>query len=257
MHPVTMKNVTLRFYEELNDFLPAGRKKQSFEVAFRGRQTVKDIIESNGVPHIEVDLILVNGQPKEFGYLVCDGDRISVYPVFETFNISPVNVLRRKPLRKTAFILDVHLGRLKKYLRIFGFDTLYRNDYRDEEIVEISNKEHRIILTRDVGLLKRNKVRSGYWVRNIYPRLQVREIVERFDLYDSVDPFRRCSDCNGMIGEVSAESVSGMIKPRTRRYFDVFFQCAGCGKIYWKGSHYTKMCDFISEILSTQQDKNV
>ena len=250
-----MKSVTLRFYEELNDFLPENKKKQPFGVEFKGRQTVKDIIESQGVPHIEVDLVLVHGKPVGFSYLVQHEDKISVYPVFESFNISPVNELRDKPLRKTAFILDVHLGRLKKYLRLLGFDTLYRNDYEDAEIVEISNAEHRIILTRDIGILKRNEVKLGYWIRNIYPRQQIKEVVDRFDLYDRIEPFKRCSECNGMIERVSKESVFDYLQPGTRKYYNEFFRCTGCEKIYWKGSHYTKLNDLISEILSHQHEK--
>jgi uncharacterized protein with PIN domain len=250
-----MKSVTLRFYEELNDFLPERKKKQPFGVEFKERQTVKDIIESQGVPHIEVDLVLVQGKPVDFGYQVQPDDKISVYPVFESFNISSVNELRDKPLRKTAFILDVHLGRLKTYLRLFGFDTLYRNDYEDEEVVKISNAEHRIILTRDVGILKRNEVKLGYWIRNIYPRQQIKEVIDRFDLYDRIDPFNRCSECNGTIEKVSRESVFGQLQPGTRKYFNEFFRCTGCEKIYWQGSHYTKLNDLISEILSHQHDK--
>ncbi len=250
-----MKSVTLRFYEELNDFLPGGKKKHLFSVAYKGRQTVKDIIESQGVPHIEVDLVLVNGKHVDFGYLVQHEDKISVYPVFESFNISSVSKLRNKPLRKTAFILDVHLGRLKNYLRLLGFDTLYKNDYEDAEIVEISNAEHRIILTRDVGILKRNEVRLGYWIRNIYPRQQTNEVVERFDLYDQIEPFKRCSECNGVIEQVSRESIIDRLQPGTRKYYNEFFRCTGCEKIYWKGSHYTKLNDFISEILSHQHEK--
>ena len=250
-----MKSVTLRFYEELNDFLPKSKQKQPFGVEFKGRQTVKDVIESQGVPHIEVDLVLVHGKPVDFSYQVQHEDKISVYPVFESFNISSVNELRDKPLRKTAFILDVHLGRLKTYLRLFGFDTLYRNDYEDEEIVKISNAEHRIILTRDVGILKRNEVKLGYWIRNIYPRQQIKEVMDRFDLYDRIEPFKRCSECNGMIEEVSRESVFGQLQPGTRKYFNKFFRCTGCEKIYWQGSHYTKLNDLISEILSHQHDQ--
>jgi len=250
-----MKSVALRFYEELNDFLPKSKKKQSFSVAFKGRQTVKGIIESQGVPHIEVDLVLVNGKPVDFNYLVQHEDKVSVYPVFESFNISSVSKLREKPLRITSFILDVHLGRLKKYLRLLGFDTLYRNDYEDAEIVDISNAEHRIILTRDVGILKRNEVSLGYWIRNIYPRQQIKEVVERFDMYDRIEPFKRCSDCNGVIQKVSRESVIDQLLPGTRKYYSEFFRCCNCEKIYWKGSHYTKLNNFISEILSHQHEK--
>ncbi|MGH8248973.1 MAG: Mut7-C RNAse domain-containing protein, partial [Gammaproteobacteria bacterium] len=115
----------LRFYEELNDFLPPSRRKTDFDLPINGRSSVKDLIESTGVPHTEIDLILVNGESVGFGYIVRPGDRISVYPVFETFDISPLNVLRPKPLRETRFVLDTHLGKLTRYLRLLGFDSLY------------------------------------------------------------------------------------------------------------------------------------
>jgi hypothetical protein len=124
-----------RFYEELNDFLPNNRKKTAFSYAFEGKPSVKDAIESVGIPHVEVDLILVNGESVDFKYQLRDNDHISVYPVFESLNISEVSKIREKPLRNMAFVLDVHLGKLAKYLRMFGFDTVYRNDYDDPEII--------------------------------------------------------------------------------------------------------------------------
>ena len=82
-----MPEVTFRFYEELNDFLPAGKRKRDFQSPFKGRESIKDKIEALGVPHTEVDLILVNGNSVDFGYILQDRDRISVYPVFETLDI--------------------------------------------------------------------------------------------------------------------------------------------------------------------------
>ena len=140
------KYVTLRFYEELNDFLPDIKRKKRYKINISGRQTVKDLIESQGIPHTEIDLILVNGEPVKFNQIIHEGDDISVYPVFESFDISEITSLENRPLRDPKFILDVHLGRLAKYLRVMGFDTLYRNDYSDNEIVEISINEKRILV---------------------------------------------------------------------------------------------------------------
>ena len=151
------KAANFRFYEELNDFLPENKRKIEYSYAFYGTPAVKDAIEAEGVPHTEVDLILVNGKSVGFDYLLQHSDRVSVYPVFETLDISPVIRLREKPLRESKFILDVHLGKLTKLLRRLGFDSNYRNDYSDPEIVNISLKEKRIILTRDRGILKINK----------------------------------------------------------------------------------------------------
>lgn len=246
-----MKYISIRFYEELNDFLPHFKKKKRYDIQLAGRQTVKDLIESQGVPHTEIDLILVNGQPVSFGQIIYEGDDISVYPVFEGFDISGVTLIENRPLRDPGFILDVHLGRLAKYLRAMGFDTLYRNDYDDAEIVDISNREKRIILTRDKGILMRNTVQRGYWVRNTGVRDQAFEIIRKFDLYTKISPFKRCMECNGLIGPVSKESALPFIQPKTRQYYNDFFQCHGCHKIYWKGSHYGRMNQFIMGIVKS------
>jgi uncharacterized protein len=153
-----MKTAFFRFYEELNDFLPEDRRKRDFSLNFDGRPTVKHLIESIGVPHTEIDLILVNGVSVDFKHHVSDQDRVAVYPVFESFDISPLVRLRPYPLRKPVFILDVHLGKLARKLRLLGFDTLYRNDYEDSEIVAIAVAAHRIVLTRRYPTVKSRQV---------------------------------------------------------------------------------------------------
>jgi uncharacterized protein len=210
---------------------------------------VKDLIESQGVPHTEIDLILVNGHPVNFSQILNEGDDISVYPVFENFDISGLTPLKNRPLRNPRFVLDVHLGRLAKYLRVMGFDTLYQNYYSDNKIVEISNLEKRIILTRDKGILMRNAVQRGYWVRNTGVQDQAIEIIRKFDLFKMIRPFKRCMECNGLIEPVSKESIIHLIQARTRQYYEEFFRCTGCLKVYWKGSHYGRMNQFIKAIL--------
>jgi len=181
-----MHKAYLRFYEELNDFLPEEKRKKRFIHQFIDRASVKDLIESLGVPHTEVDLILVNEKSVNFKYSINDGDDISVYPVFESFDISDVQHLRPKPLRKPKFVADVHLGRLTRYLRMLGIDVLYTNNFTDDEIVKISVKEKRTILTKDRGILKRNEVTHGYWIRSTKAEAQTEEVLERFHLQNEI-----------------------------------------------------------------------
>ncbi len=246
------KYVTVRFYEELNDFLPDSKRKKRYTINISGRQSVKDLIESQGIPHTEIDLILINGNPVKFTHVIHEGDDISVYPVFESFDITTVTPIENRPLRDPKFILDVHLGRLAKYLRVMGFDTLYRNDYSDNEIAELSLKEKRIILTRDKGLLMRNAVRRGYWVRNISVKAQAYEVIRRFNFFSLISPFKRCIECNGLIEPVSKETILDLIQPGTKKYFNDFYRCTGCMKVYWKGSHYGRMNEFIMGIINEQ-----
>ncbi len=234
-----------RFYEELNDFLPADRWKQTIDYSFGGHPGVKDPIEALGVPHSEVDLIVVNGQSVGFDYQLQNADRVAVYPCFEALDISPIVKLRDEALRKTAFVLDVNLGKLAKLLRLLGFDASYRNDYSDEELINSGITEHRIILTRDRRLLFHKIITHGYFVRSDNPIEQAREVVERFDLADSIRPFDRCIACNGNIVSVSKEKIIDKLQPLTRKYYDEFTQCEACGHIYWKGSHYEGLVERI------------
>ncbi|MDP4277033.1 MAG: Mut7-C RNAse domain-containing protein, partial [Bacteroidota bacterium] len=229
---------TFRFYEELNDFLPAGKAKTTFSWRFEGHPSVKDVIEAIGVPHAEVDLILVNGQPVDFTCKLNDADFVSVYPVFESFDISTATHLCGRPLRKMTFILDVHLGKLARYLRLFGFDVIYKTENDDNEIIRTALSEHRLILTRDVGLLKVKAVTHGYWIRSQQPKDQLREVLDHFDLYGMACPFSRCVACNGQLVEVEKASVMDRLEPLTKKYFDEFYLCSNCGGLFWKGSHY-------------------
>jgi len=248
------KTAHFRFYEELNDFLPKARKKSTFLYEFSGSPAVKDAIEANGVPHTEIDLILVGGESVAFAYRLKDGDRVAVYPVFESLDITPVTHLRPEPLREPKFILDVHLGKLAHYLRIFGFDSKYDNRYKNAVLAANAKKESRIILTRDVNLLKCKSITHGYRVRSQKPETQLVEVLKRFDLKNLIRPLSRCIVCNGDISKVSKKSISHRLKPKTREYYEEFYRCDSCRNIYWKGSHYQKMERFISRITNNWED---
>jgi len=242
------KEATFRFYEELNDFLPGYRRKKPFVYRFSGTPAVKDAVEAMGVPHTEIDLILVNGKSVDFRYHLENDDKVSVYPVFESLDISEATHLRAVPLRIPKFVLDVHLGKLARKLRMLGFDALFRNDYRDAELVRVSVIEKRILLTRDIGLLKTKEVERGYWVRSQSSKAQLIEVLVRFDLYSRIRPFYRCMRCNGIIRSVAKKDIVKVVQPLTRRYYDEFYRCSSCKTVYWKGSHYDRMMRFIAEI---------
>jgi hypothetical protein len=244
-----------RFYEELNDFLPPERRKVSFPWPFQGSPPVKFGIEALGVPHTEVDMILVNSHSVDFSYKIGPDDQISVYPVFESLDIAPVSHLREKPLREPKFIADSHLGRLTKYLRLFGFDTHYRNSISDREIIDLAEAEKRVVLTRDRDLLKNRRVTRGYWVRSQQREEQLGEVLSRFDLRNRIRPFSRCMVCNGTIMEVAREKIVEKLLPKTRLYFQEFWRCEPCGRIYWKGSHWERMKEFVSETRIVKSEK--
>jgi uncharacterized protein with PIN domain/sulfur carrier protein ThiS len=239
----------LRFYEELNDFLPPSQRKVEFEHRFERRTSIKDMIESLGVPHPEIELILVNGRSVDFSHIVEDGDRISVYPVFECLDVSTLIRLRPTPLRNPRFVVDCNLGRLARYLRLLGLDCLYQNDFSDETVSRISQQQHRIVLTRDRRLLQRKIITHGFYVRAVNPRDQVREVLQRLDLHGSVQPFTRCTRCNGLLKTTLKETVEHQLEAKTRRYYDRFLQCVQCGQVYWQGSHHKRARRLIRELL--------
>lgn len=242
----------LRFYAELNYFLPPEKRQTAFSHNFFGQPSVKDVIESLGIPHTEVDLILAEDKSVDFSYRVKDGDRISVFPMFEAVDISRVLKVRPEPLREPRFVLDTHLGKLASYLRMLGFDTLYQNDYADEALARISAEQRRILLTRDRGLLKRSVVTHGYLVRADDPREQVKEVLQRFDLLDAIKSFSRCMHCNAVLKNVGYEEVKSIIPPRVRQNTREFKQCQECKQVYWKGTHHRGMVEFINQIVSDQ-----
>ncbi len=249
-----MNTAKFRFYEELNDFLPERRKRVQFDYSFEGNPAVKDIIESFGVPHTEVDLIIVNGVSVRFDYNLKEGDYISVYPMFENMDISNLTHLREKPLREPRFICDVQLGRLAKYLRMLGFDTLYSNKYNVKEIIKISNEEKRTILTRNIFLLKNSLVVRGYWIRAQDPHSQIIQVIQFSDLLSLIKPFYRCSECNGLLESVAKEEILDKLLPNTKKYFNEFHRCSSCGKIYWKGSHFKKILNLSENVKKEAED---
>ena len=241
---------SFRFYAELNDHLPSRMQYRPVEKQFIVPASVKDMIESLGVPHTEVDLVLVNGESSDFSRLVENGDRVAIYPMFESIDITPILRVRPQPLREPKFVLDVHLGRLAAYLRMLGFDTLYTNRTSDVELVRISVQQRRVLLTRDRGVLKHSAVMHGYWLRETNSRRQAAEVVKRFDLIRSLRLLTRCMVCNELLREISRAEVRGRVPERVLEWCDKFRECPGCTRVYWEGSHYRRMKDWIEELVA-------
>lgn len=234
-------SVDVRVYAGLNDFLPPELRGLTVRRPFRGHQTVKDVLEAMGVPHTEVDLIVVNGSAQGFGHRPDAGARIAAYPAFEALDIGATARLRPVPLRDPRLVVDVNLGRLARLLRLLGFDVWWSNDADDQTLAEISGEEKRILLTRDRGLLKRRAITRGLFVRSADPEEQALEVLRRLDLRQRLAPLTRCMRCNGALAAVDKDEVADRLEPLTRRYYDDFSRCTQCGRIYWPGSHYAKL----------------
>ena len=260
------RQVKISFYEALKDFISADESSEHNDQAnlaeryprvvyhhLKQQRSVKDLVESLGVPHTEIDVIVVNDDSVDFDYLVNTDDEIEVYPVHS-------NCLKQKHAGlaflhcvpddpgEYRFILDVHLGRLASYLRMLGFDVLYKNNCDDEELAEISAKESRILLTCDRLLLMRKIVDYGYFVRSRNIDEQLPEVVKRYRLQHKLRPFTRCMNCNGITHAVDKHAIEHLLEPGTDKYYDEFYQCEQCKKVYWRGNHYDRMQSVIAKL---------
>jgi uncharacterized protein len=242
---------SFRFFGSLNDFLPAAKKEVAFSYHFTGLPAVKDSIEALGVPHPEVAVILIDGQPAVLTTPLQPRNQVAVYPFEPTASWPPGYSLRIPAPTPARFVLDVHLGKLARNLRLLGFDAYYQNDHSDQAIAALAARENRLVLTRDIGLLKQKTITWGYWLRSQDPEVQLREVIGYFRLQHQLAPFTRCLACNAGIVAVDRETVWEALPPNTRRYFQEFYQCTHCKRVYWKGSHFDRMQAFVEQVTMT------
>ena len=231
--------VRLNLHGDLDFFVRSGVRGRSIERSLGEKTSVKDVFEGCGVPHPEVDLILVNGQPVDFDYVTGNDAIVELYPV----KTAPPNFKdKRLQISSTKrFILDGHLGKLARDLRLLGFDVAYDPRAEDRQLIDIMERENRALLTRDRRLLMHRVVKTGYCPRSQNVDEQTVEVIRRFDLLGSIAPFTRCLRCNAPLRKVSKADVIENLEPLTKIYYEQFRRCAGCGQIYWSGSHFSKL----------------
>lgn len=248
--------VLLRCYAELNDYLPKVCRQRELPVPLSDAATVGSLIVGQKIPVEAVEVALVNGNSCGLDRVLRDGDRVSLYPMFETIDATPLLRLRGQPLRQMRFVADAHLGRLARYLRLLGFDTLFENDPGDPELARISSQEGRVLLSRDRELLQRRSLTHALWIPPIRPHEQLVYLVEHLDLRGLFKPFTRCTVCNGLLSPVSREHSDPDVPPSVRAAFDTFWRCDGCARVYWQGSHYERLKVLVGQ-LSPADDPNV
>ena len=228
------------FHGDLAPLLPPERRDGPFAYPFNGGQSAKHLVEAARVPHTEVGDLRIDDQPASLDRLIQHGERVDVFPCTPPLD----------PETDPRFILDNHLGRLAAHLRLLGLDCLYRNDYQDEELAAVCAVERRILLTRDRCLLMRKTVLRGRLLRSRLAEEQTAEILARYNLKQALQPFRRCLTCNGLLEAVDKAEIEARLQPLTRQYFDEFKRCAACGQVYWKGSHYARMQNWIDNLAA-------
>jgi len=238
-----------RFHGGLEELLVRRYRADLPSYCFRDNPGIKDAIETMGIPHTEVDVILANSLSVHFSYPLQNNDVIDVYPVFSDVPVAKPLKLTPCPPDPVSFVLDVHLGKLARRMRLLGFDVCYRNDLDDAEIMEIADREGRVILTRDLGILKHRKVVHGYLVRSDQIDCQLREVLKRYELYGQIHLWTRCMVCNGLMERVEKAEVLDRLEPKTRLYYEDFHRCSSCDQLYWQGSHFFKIAAWLNEFL--------
>lgn len=235
-----------RFYAHLNLFLPLSRRQVTLAYGIKPPVSVKHVIESLGVPHTEVAVILVNEVGQTFDYLLQPQDRVAVFPAFQTLTGAVGPPLRPPWPEPPIFLADNHLGRLARFLRLLGFDTWYHPAWDDAQLAQAAGAQARILLTRDRNLLKRKEVIFGYCLHTLEPLEQLQAVVRRFGLPAEIQPWQRCLRCNGRLLPAAKETVLAQLEPKTRLFFDEFRQCAACGQVYWQGSHMERLAGVVA-----------
>ncbi|MFC6671349.1 Mut7-C RNAse domain-containing protein [Marinobacterium aestuariivivens] len=243
-----MIQVECRCHGRLNELLPPSQRGRARLMRLKQAVSLQQLLIPLRIPHPEVDLALINGVPVALSCQVQDGDHLHLYPDIGDIDDPAIIPLRRRPLQRARFILDVHLGRLARRMRLLGLDTWYRNHMDDRPIIRLARLQSRMILTRDRGLLQQPDVSHGYYVRATHPEKQLREVLARFEAWPWLAPFSRCTRCNSLIERLSPEEVQRRVRPRLSREFDTFFRCTGCDQLYWQGSHYDRLRAYVDQL---------
>lgn len=247
-----MVTVRLRFYAELNEHLAPDLRQIEFPSSLREGTTLGAALACLGIPANEVSLFLVNGESVGLSHCLKEGDRVSVYPVFDAMDVGPVTRLPDLPLRRMRFVLDVHLGKLAHHLRMMGFDALYRNSFTPTELIDIAARDDRILLSMGASLIEKGGANAGYRIRSSNPREQLVEILRRFDLWTSVHPFERCLHCNEILHRQEQDAVLDRLPEKVRALYHQFNVCPACSRVYWEGTHFARMKAFVGEVLAKE-----
>lgn len=211
------------------------------------RASIKDIVESLGVPHTEIGELRAGGLRPGWEYIPAGGERLEAESIFSPFDVTRPCPLRPNPLPDLRFICDVNVGKLAVLMRMIGADAWMENDWDDADIAAAAQKFGRVVLSKDSGLLKRKQIEFGRLVRSEDPDRQLREVVDFFGLRPDRF-FSRCLRCNTRLVPVEKSRIEHRLLPKTRKYFHEFFLCPACGRIYWSGSHMDKMRDRLRAI---------
>lgn len=250
-----MLHIHLRFYEELNAFIPQDLRKKRFTHTLKVQTSVKDLIESFNIPHTQVNMILVNSEQAEFGHLINDHDDVSVFPYFHRFDVTNLTKITHPEPQTIRFVVDNHLKNLARDLRMLGLDTIYNESNATSKLIALANSQDRILLTKNRNVLKYNILNYGYYVYAKQKDDQLEEVIMQFKLTDKIRFLSRCLECNTKIKSIEKEKVCDRLPIKVREKHSTFTYCPNCDRIFWKGTHYEMMVQKFEKILGGINEK--
>jgi len=156
----------------------------------------------------------------------------------------------------SRFIVDTNVGKLARWLRILGYDTLFINEIDDKELIAIGLKEKRVLLTKDTQLMLRRVVTSGrlkaLLIEDDNPKDQLRQVVRTMKL-DQERKFTLCLECNEPLVPRSKDEVQDLVPPYVFKTQSHYFQCPACHRIYWRGTHWQRMNQELKMLMGMKE----
>ncbi len=236
-----MRYLQITFTKDLNFFIRSKPEKQIITYPLNRKASIKNIVESMGVPHTEIGAIVIDGDEVDFNFIPVHSRTAHIFGITKPFDVTIPSLLRPHPLKEIRFIADVNVGKLAKLLRMSGIDTAYATSFSDKTIAAIAEKDGRVVLSKDIGLLKYRKITFGKYIKSIYPEDQLAETISFFRLKNRYRPFSLCLRCNISLQVIKKEDILSQLEPKTRKYYNKFNICPNCKKIYWQGTHHEDM----------------
>lgn len=238
---MTPFEIHLIVHGEIGWFLTRRNNTADLRLVRDRRASLKDTLEALGLPHTEVGRLLVDGLEVGFHHVPMQDCRVDVHPVEPPLDVTRPTKLRPEAWDNVRFLVDDNVGRLAGLLRAVGADALHVRGTTDSDLAARCEAERLILLTRDLGLLKRKNILFGRFIRETNPYRQLKEVLTVFGLTPPYDFFSRCFLCNCPLKPVEKEIVSHRLKAETRCYVSAFSTCPSCKRLYWHGPHVRRM----------------
>ena len=159
---------------------------------------------------------------------------------------------------ENRFVVDINVGKLAKWLRVMGYDTLLFTDQDDGKMITLALQQQRIILTKDKQIIKRRLITSGklkaILVEGDNPKVQLQQVASALNLKYQCKPFSLCLECNQYLNQIDIDKVTDLVPPYVYKTQNHYMECPKCHRIYWQGTHWLAMKEELEELIVEKQN---